>query len=161
MKGRSLRVEKPQVPPLRSPGFPIGVGALANFMRLSLESSTGVADPWDMKRGISCPRQKVQQIPGCPILCAFRKGWDTTNLDTGCRVSHPLQMRKGWGTRLFVVLHAVPNTNRGLIENLFLIRKPHEARGTPRPPVGGGSLRRSPACRVLLPLPADIAALSS
>jgi len=24
----------------------------------------------------------------------------------------------------------VPNTNRGLIENLFLLRKPHEARGT-------------------------------
>jgi hypothetical protein len=30
-----------------------------------------------------------------------------------------------WGTRLFVVLPAVANTNRGLIENLFLIRKPH------------------------------------
>jgi hypothetical protein len=29
-----------------------------------------------------------------------------------------------------VVLPAVPNTNRGLIENLFLLRKPHEARGT-------------------------------
>jgi hypothetical protein len=36
----------------------------------------------------------------------------------------------GWGTRLFVVLPAVSNTNRGLIENLFLLRKPHEARGT-------------------------------
>jgi hypothetical protein len=34
--------------------------------------------------------------------------------------------RKGWGTRLFVVLPAVPSTNRGLIENVFLIRKPHE-----------------------------------
>jgi hypothetical protein len=33
----------------------------------------------------------------------------------------------GWGTRLFVVLPAVPNTNRGLIENFFLLRKPHEA----------------------------------
>ena len=29
--------------------------------------------------------------------------------------------RKGWGTRLFVVLPAVPNTNLRLIENLFLI----------------------------------------
>jgi len=37
------------------------------------------------------------------------------------------QERKGWGTRLFVVLPAVSNTNRGLIENLFLIKKPHEA----------------------------------
>jgi hypothetical protein len=34
----------------------------------------------------------------------------------------------GLGTRLFVVLPAVPNTNRGLIENLFLLRKPHEVR---------------------------------
>ena len=30
----------------------------------------------------------------------------------------------GWGTRLFVVLPAVSNTNRGLIENLFLLRVP-------------------------------------
>ena len=97
MKGRSLRVEKPQVPPLRSPGFPIGVGALANFMRLSLESSTGVADPRDMKRGSSCPRQKVQQIPGCPILRAFCEGWDTTNLDTDGRISHPLQRTQRMG----------------------------------------------------------------
>jgi len=29
--------------------------------------------------------------------------------------------RKGWGTRPFVVLPAVPNTNGGLIENLFLL----------------------------------------
>jgi hypothetical protein len=33
------------------------------------------------------------------------------------------QERKGWGTRLFVVLPAVSNTNRGLIEELFLFRK--------------------------------------
>jgi hypothetical protein len=32
--------------------------------------------------------------------------------------------RKGWGTRFFVVLTTVPNTNRGLSEELFL-RKPH------------------------------------
>jgi hypothetical protein len=30
----------------------------------------------------------------------------------------------GWGTRLFVVLPAVPNTNPGLIENLFLLSRP-------------------------------------
>ena len=66
-----------------------------------LKASTGVADPRDMKRGISCPRQRVQQIPGCPILC---------------------KKRKGWGTRLFVVLPTVPNTNGGLIENQGLGR---------------------------------------
>jgi hypothetical protein len=43
----------------------------------------------------------------------------------------------GWGTRLFVVLPAVPNTNGGLIESLFLLRKPHivteiPVRNTPR-----------------------------
>jgi hypothetical protein len=31
--------------------------------------------------------------------------------------------RKGWPTHLFVALPAVPNTNRGLIENLFLLQK--------------------------------------
>jgi hypothetical protein len=61
----------------------------------------------------------VQQIDGWPILRVFCEGWDTTNLDTDRRLSHPLQKRKGWGTRLFVVLHAVPNTNRGLFQNLF------------------------------------------
>jgi hypothetical protein len=35
------------------------------------------------------------------------------------------QERKGWGTRLLVVLPAVSETNRGLTENLFLLRKPH------------------------------------
>jgi hypothetical protein len=60
-------------------------------MRFSLQSSTGVADPQDMKRGISCPRQRVQQLPGCPILRVFCEGWDTTNLDTDRRLSHPLQ----------------------------------------------------------------------
>ena len=43
-----------------------GVAESRNFMRRSLQSSTGPADPQDMKRGISCPRQKVQQIPGHP-----------------------------------------------------------------------------------------------
>jgi hypothetical protein len=33
------------------------------------------------------------------------------------------QERKGWGTRLFVVLPTVPNINRGLIENVFLISR--------------------------------------
>jgi hypothetical protein len=61
-------------------------------MRLSFKSPARVADPQGYETGISCPQQKVQQMPG---------------------------------TRPFVVLPAVPNTNRGLIENLFLLRKPH------------------------------------
>ena len=76
----------------RHPGFPVEVGDVVKSIRLSLKPSTGVADPRDMKRCISCPRQKVQQIPGagCPILRAFCEGWDTTNLDTDHRLSHPL-----------------------------------------------------------------------
>jgi hypothetical protein len=34
---------------------------------------------------------------GCPILCALCKGWDTMNLDTGRRVSHPLQRAQRMG----------------------------------------------------------------
>jgi hypothetical protein len=37
----------------------------------------------------------------------------------------PYRKSGGWGTRLFVMLPAVPNTDDGLIENLFLISKPH------------------------------------
>ena len=48
------------------PYFLWGVAESRNFMRRSLQSSAGAADPQDMKRGISCPRQKVQQIPECP-----------------------------------------------------------------------------------------------
>ena len=64
--------------------------------------------------------QKVQQIPGCPILRAFAKGGiprisiPTVVYPTLCKE------RKGWGTRLFVVLPAVPNTHGGLIQDSFL-----------------------------------------
>jgi hypothetical protein len=78
-----------------------------------------------MKRGISCPRQRVQQIPGAPSFAFFAKGGiPRISIPT---VAYPTlcKKRKGWGTRLFLVLPAVPNTNRGLIENLFLIRKAH------------------------------------
>jgi hypothetical protein len=57
-----------------------------------------VSYPALMKRGsgqlraaLDVAGRKVQQIPGCPILRAFCEGWDTTNLDTDGRVSHPLQ----------------------------------------------------------------------
>ena len=108
--------------------------ALSNSMRLSLKSSTGVADPRDMKRGISCPRQKCNKSPGAPsprisceawwgqrpscgfphrkphtrpwlgsrsrksgVLRAFCEGWDTTNLDTDRRISHPLPRAQRMG----------------------------------------------------------------
>src|ERR1700689_3888536 len=36
-------------------------------------------------------RPSLKKAAGCPILRAFCEGWDTTNLDTDRRVSHPLQ----------------------------------------------------------------------
>jgi hypothetical protein len=78
-------------------------------MRLSLKESRTRCRGWGRAVG----------NPGS--FAFFAKGGITTNLDTGRRASHPLQERKGWGTRLFVVLPAVTNTNRGLIEHLFLL----------------------------------------
>jgi hypothetical protein len=65
----------------------------AAFLRIVHRSSR----PGDMKRGISFPRQRVQQIPGRPILRAFCEGWDTTNLDTDRRLSHPLPRTQRMG----------------------------------------------------------------
>jgi hypothetical protein len=53
-------------------------GLIENLFLIS--RPPGVTDPRDMKRGISCPRQKVQPTSGCPILRAFCEGWDTTAL---------------------------------------------------------------------------------
>jgi hypothetical protein len=36
----------------------------------------------------------------------------------------PYRKSGGWATRLFVLLPAVPNTNGGLIENLFPLSRP-------------------------------------
>ena len=41
----------------------------------SVKSSTGVADPRDMKRGISCPRQKCNKSPGAPSPRISCKAW--------------------------------------------------------------------------------------
>jgi hypothetical protein len=71
-------------------------------------------------------------LPGAPSFALFAKGGaPQISIPT---VAYPTlcQERKGWGTRLSVVRPAVPNTNRGLIEELFLIRKPHEVRLTPQ-----------------------------
>jgi hypothetical protein len=57
---------------------------------------------------------------GAPSFALFAKGgiprisMPTVAYPTLCKE------RKGWGTRLFVARPAVPNTNRGIIENLFL-----------------------------------------
>jgi hypothetical protein len=100
-------------------------------VRLSVKSSTGVADPRDMKRGISCPRQR-NKSPGAPSFALLAKGGiPRISIPT---VAYPTlcKERKGWGTRLFGVLPAVSNTNRGLIENLFLLRIPRSPPGNPR-----------------------------
>ncbi len=59
-------------------------------------------------------------MPGAPSFAFFAKGGiPQLSIPT---VAYPTlcKERKGWGTRLFVALPAVSNTNRGLIENLFL-----------------------------------------
>jgi hypothetical protein len=68
------------------------------------------------------------RVPGAPSFAHFAKGGiPRISLPT---VAYPTlcEERKGWGTRLFVVLPAAPNTNRGLIEKSFLLRKPHTRR---------------------------------
>jgi hypothetical protein len=58
------------------------------------------------------------RVPGAPSFAHFAKGGiPRISIPT---VAYPTlcQERKGWGTRLFVVLPTVPNTNRGLIEDL-------------------------------------------
>jgi hypothetical protein len=72
--------------------------------------------------------RKCNKSPGAPSFALFCEGWDTTNLDTDRRVSHPLQRAQRMGHPPFVVLPAMQSTNGGFIENLFLIRKPHEVR---------------------------------
>jgi hypothetical protein len=94
----------PRVP--HPPGFPVGLGGVnephAAFL---IESRTryhgwgrAVGNPGSFaffaKGGI--PRISIPTV-AYPTLC---------------------KERKGWGTRPFVVLPAVPNTNLGLIENL-------------------------------------------
>ena len=101
---------------------------MSNSMRLSLKSSTDVADARDMKRGHFLSWGESATNPpgaGCPILRAFCEGWDTTNLDTNRRLSHPLQRTQRMGHPPFRGASCRANTNRGLIEKSFLLRKPH------------------------------------
>jgi len=66
-------------------------------------------------------RSAVQQISGCPILDGAFSGKGGIPRISIPTVAYPTlcKERKGWATRLFVVLPAVPNTNGGLIENCF------------------------------------------
>jgi hypothetical protein len=61
---------------------------------------------------------------GCPILRVFCEGWDTTNLDTDRRVSHPLQRTQRMGhppiRGASCRAKHQPRLNRELV-----IRKPH------------------------------------
>ncbi len=70
-----------------------------NQAHFSSQSSTGVADPRGHETGHFLSSAESATNP-----------WGTWSLNPP--------------TRLFVVLPAVPNTNGGLIENLFLIRNP-------------------------------------
>jgi hypothetical protein len=91
-----------------------------------------------MERGFLVLGRKCNKSPGAPSFALFAKGGiPRISIPT---VAYPTlcKKRKGWGTRLFVVLPAVPNTNRGLIENFFLIRKPHMR------PVGAAAKARNP-----------------
>jgi hypothetical protein len=94
---------------------------------------------WGQRTSCGFPYRKPHTLPWlgpCSrksgVLRAFCEGWNTTNLDTDRRVSHPLQRAQRMGHPPIRDVSAVPNTNRRLIEDLFLIRKPHEARGTHR-----------------------------
>ncbi len=73
------------------------------------------------------PSLRDSEVVSAPSFALLAKGgMPRISIPT---VAYPTlcKERKGWGTRLFVVLTAVPNTSGGLIEHLFL-RKPHEAR---------------------------------
>jgi hypothetical protein len=89
-------------------------------VRLSLKSFTGVADPRDRNGAFLVLGRKCNRSPGGPSFAFFAKGGIprisilTVAYPTLCK------KRKGWGTRLFVVVPAVPNTHGGLIQDLFL-----------------------------------------
>jgi hypothetical protein len=110
--------------------FPLLSARRRTCMRLSLRSSTGVADPRGyLTSAESATNPRVPHPPGFPVrlggvnephaaflkrkphtlpwlgprsrksgvLRAFGEGWDTTNLDTDLRVSHPLQRTQRMG----------------------------------------------------------------
>ncbi len=109
----SADATNPRVP--YPPGFPVRLGGVHELHAAFLIESRTRCHGWGRAVG----------NPGSFALFA-KGGIPRISIPT---VAYPTlcQERKGWGTRLFLVLPAVSNTNRGLIENLFLIKKPHEA----------------------------------
>jgi hypothetical protein len=100
-------------PGAHPPGFPVRLGGVNELHAAFREESRTRCHGWGRAVG----------NPGSFAFFA-KGGIPRISIPT---VAYPTlcQERKGWGTRLFVVLPAVPNTDNGLTENLFLIRKPH------------------------------------
>jgi hypothetical protein len=73
-----------------TPGFPVGFLVINELHAAFLKVVHRRCRPAGHETG-------VQPIPGCPILRAFCEGWDTTNLDTDGRASHPLQKAQRMG----------------------------------------------------------------
>jgi hypothetical protein len=75
-----------------------------------------------MKRGFLVLGRKCDESPGAPSFAFFAKGGiPRISIPT---VAYPTlcKKRKGWGTPFSWRFVNVTNTNRGLIENLVLIR---------------------------------------
>jgi hypothetical protein len=67
--------------------------------------------------------QRTQRTPDSCHAALDKTACAPFSKERRMRFAEPSKLNRnpgGWGTRLFVVLPAVPNTNRGLIENLFL-----------------------------------------
>ncbi len=81
------RSVEPQVPPLRSPGFPVEVGGAGNSMRLSLEKGAHAA----LSR---VARQEIRVRSGPTARRGRRddKGEGNGCIESGCRLSE-LQIR--------------------------------------------------------------------
>jgi len=96
------------------PGFPVKLGGVNELHAAFLIESRTRCHGWGCAVG----------NPGSFAFFA-KGGIPRISIPT---VAYPTlcKKRKGWGTRLFVVLPAVPNTNRGLIENLYV--DPHRSR---------------------------------
>ncbi len=95
------------------PGFPVRLGGVKEAHAAFLKESRTRCHGWG------------HAVGNAGSFAPFAKGGiPRISLPT---VAYPTlcKERKGWGTRLFVVLPAVPNTNRGLTEDLFFLRKPH------------------------------------
>jgi hypothetical protein len=79
----------------------------------------------DTDRRVSHPLQRTQRTPDSCHAALDKTACAPFSKERRMKFAEPSKLNRnpgGWATRLFVVLPAVPNTSRGLIENLFLIR---------------------------------------